>query len=91
MSQPFTTRLEALLDRTKNHPIYQKLGQRLTEAEFDRIVEFIEDHDQLGHLEFEYAVNRMFLDGAPRPKNWGIIQELLTIVNTAAKGRYRSA
>lgn len=78
------TRLEALRDRCQRYP-YQKNAKRLSEAEFDSMVEFLEENDHLGHLEFEYAVNRMFLD-RPKAKNFAIIQELLSVANTAAKG-----
>lgn len=80
-------RLDALKSRCQQYP-YRKSAARLTEAEFDMLVAFIDDHDELGHLEFEYAVNRMFLN-CSKPKNWTIIQELLTISNTAAKGKSR--
>jgi hypothetical protein len=82
------TRLEALRDRCQRYP-YQKRAQRLTEAEFDSMVAFLEDHESLDHLEFEYAVNRMFLD-KEKPQHWGIIMDLLIACNTAAHGRGRS-
>lgn len=74
-------RLDMLQEKCKQLP-YNKLAKRLTEGEFDHLVTFIEDHEELGHLEFEYQVNRMFLDKA-KPKNWAIIQELLVITNSA--------
>lgn len=78
------TRIEALKLKVKQYP-YEKSAKKLSEADFDRVVEFIDDNDHLGHLEFEYAVNRMFLD-KPKPKHFAIMQELLSVVNTAAKG-----
>ncbi len=79
------TRLDALKIKSSTLP-YEKVVKRLTEAEFDLVVEFIEDHDRLGHLEFEYAINRMHLD-RKKPKHWAIIEELLAVCNTAAHGK----
>jgi hypothetical protein len=78
------TRLEALKLKVQQYP-YQKNALKLSEAEFDEMVAFLEEKDDLGHLEFEYAVNRMFLD-RPKPKHFAIVQELLSVANTAAKG-----
>lgn len=87
MINPINSRLIALQDRAQRYP-YKKSLEKLTEAEFDLIVEFIDDHDHLGHLEFEYAVNRMFLD-KEKPKGWAVIQEILVVVNTAVLGNSR--
>lgn len=69
---------------------YAKLMARLTEGEFDEMVEFIEDNDDLDHLAFEYKVNRMDLDSRPKDKKVAarrrIMQELLTCVNSRAHG-----
>ena len=78
-------RIEALKSRCQQYP-YAKSVTRLSESEFDLMVDFIDDNDDLGHLEFEYAVNRMFLD-REKPKHWAIIQELLTVANTASARR----
>lgn len=80
-------RLQAFQDRIQRLP-YSKVAQRLTEAEFDEIVDFIEDHHDLNHLDFEHEVNRMHLD-RPKSKNWAIVQELLVVANTAARGTRR--
>lgn len=79
------TRLEALKIKVQQYP-YQKSARKLTEGEFDTLVAFIEDHEHLGHLEFEYAVNRMFLN-REKSKNWVIMTELLMVSNSAAHGR----
>lgn len=63
----------------------KKLALKVTEAQFDQVVAFIQDHDHLGHLEFEYAVNRMYLD-KPKPKGWTEVMEMLLSANTRAKG-----
>lgn len=68
---------------------YQKVSKKLTEAEFDLVVAFVEENESLGHLEFEYAVNRMFLNVANKPRNWVIVTEILMALNTRAKGNER--
>jgi hypothetical protein len=60
------------------------LARRLTETEFDEVVAFVEENVELGHLEFEYAVNRMHLNLEKKPKNWAIIQEILMSANARA-------
>jgi hypothetical protein len=82
------TRLEALKVKSSTLP-YSRIIARLSESEFDTVVAFIEDNDQLGHLEFEYAVNRMHLNVEEKPKKWAIIQEVLTVVNTMVHGKVR--
>jgi len=77
-------RLDALLERSSRYPYVAKFN-RLTEKEYELMVMFIHENDSLPHIDYEYAVNRMFLD-REKPKNWTIIQELLTASNTAAKG-----
>ncbi len=59
---------------------YKRMAQKLSTAEFDKMIEFVEDFDDLGHLEFEYAVNRMHVC-KPRTKNWAVIEELLMACN----------
>ena len=83
------TRLEALKIKS-GELYYRKLALKLTESEYDQVVQFIEDNDHLGHLEFEYAINRMFLDMPNKPKNWGVIMELIMACNTAANFRGKS-
>jgi hypothetical protein len=80
-------RLEALKVKVQAYP-FKRIALRLTEAEFDALVGFIEDNDHLGHLEFEYAANRMFLD-KPKHKNSMIMQELAVVANSAAYGTAR--
>jgi hypothetical protein len=83
------TRLESLKDRVQQYP-YKKSALKLTEAEFDEMVAFIEENDELGHLEFEYAVNRMFLSKKEKPKHAFIMMELLVVCNFAVHGRRRT-
>jgi hypothetical protein len=77
-------RIEALKVKCSQYP-YQARCLKMTEAEFDLMVEFLEENDGLGHLEFERAVNRMFLN-KPKPRNFVTIMEMLTVANVAALG-----
>lgn len=81
------TRVQALQSLCKRLP-YQNLALRLKESEFDQIVEFAEEHEALGHLEFEYTLNKWLLD-LPKPKHFGIMVELLMCANSSAKGTVR--
>ena len=69
-----------IFDSYANHPWLKKVYNRLTEADKQIAKDFIAKNDHLGMLEFEYAVNRMFLD-KDRPKRFAMIQELLTCAN----------
>lgn len=71
------------LKKMCSEPRYKKLAFRLSEIEFDRMVEWLEENDHLGHLEFEYAVNRMRIPTVEKhKKNLPVIQEILTCVNS---------
>lgn len=77
-----STRLEALKKIQGEY-----LGERLrVKAEgIERARSFIYAHDSLSYTDFEYKVNRMFLD-IEKPKQWTAVMELLLSVNTRAKG-----
>lgn len=75
------TRIDYFRLRTAEHVLYKRLALKLSEAEFDQCVDFIEEHDHLDHLQFERKINRLFLDREHKPKNWTIIQELLMVAN----------
>lgn len=79
MSKPESPRIKALQELCVAYH-YGKLASKLTSAEFDKMIEFVEDFDDLGHLEFEYAVNRMHIC-KPRTEHWSIIEELLVSAN----------
>lgn len=70
----------------KTHPFLKKLYAKLSAAEIALAEAFIRTNDSLPHLEFEYAVNRMFLNQKVLPKNWTGIMELLTCANTKVHG-----
>lgn len=73
-------RLEYFRSRVAEGGIYRRHALRLKEAELNQCVEFIELNDKLDHLQFEFAVNRMFLD-LQKPRNWNLMIELLHMAN----------
>lgn len=62
----------------------KRIAASLTEAEFDAVVEFIEDHDHLPYIEFEQRAVRWGLDDPKKPKNIFRMQELVVSANTRA-------
>lgn len=64
----------------REHAWFDRLYARLSSEELQTCHRFIDEHDALDRSEFEMRVNRMFLD-KPKPKNWTVIAELLTVAN----------
>jgi hypothetical protein len=48
------------------------------------LINFLQTADELGFgpNEFEFKTNRLFLDNPNKPKNWSVICEILSCVNT---------
>lgn len=65
----------------REHPWLGNIFKRLTVMDIRACLEFLKLHEGKNIDEFEYLVNRMFLDKPDRPKNSGIIQELLSCAN----------
>lgn len=65
----------------KTHPWYSKYIPKLKENEIIFIREFIESNNQLNRDEFQYKINRLFIDDKIKPKNHPLITELLTVAN----------
>jgi len=63
------------------HPMFRKIFTRLTPVEEMMAEKFIVDNESLNKANFEYAVNRMFLD-RPKTKHWKEIMELLICSNS---------
>lgn len=74
------TRVE-IFNKLAQHPWLGRVYDRLTMREREIAVTFIHEHDHLAKGEFEYAVNRMFLD-RERPRRYKEILELLTCANS---------
>ena len=77
------TRLQAFLDRIKNHLLYRRLAKKLTEDEVSVIMKFIEDNYDLDFVDFERKATRLYIDG-PKPKHANIMVELILVANIAA-------
>lgn len=70
------------LDRLKklsDHAWYKKVLVRLSEAEFDQVVEIIEDHGDEDKDRFTHTINRLWLDG-PKPKHFGQMLDVLMAI-----------
>jgi hypothetical protein len=78
------TRAQAFQDRSQNHLLYKRLAKKLTSAEIEVCVDFIEDHSDLDVQEFERKASTLFLDNPEKPKNTNIMIELLQVANIAA-------
>lgn len=74
------TREQALEKLRFQYP-YSKNAHRILPEELDEMKQFIANNEQLGHLEFEYKVNRMYLDRSLKPRNWVMMTELLLVSN----------
>lgn len=66
----------------KNDPWFGKIYSRLSTNEIELIRKFITENDSLNRSEFEFRLNRLFLDMTDKPKRWREITELLMISNT---------
>lgn len=78
---PGLGRLERFRDLCSKNFMYQKLARKLTEAEFDDCVAFIEDNSDLDNNEFAHKLNRWKLDQL-RSKHHTDMWALLTACNT---------
>jgi hypothetical protein len=78
-------RLDFFRHNVTNNPFYSKLSKVLSEAEFDEVVSFIEENDNLEYLNFEQKVNRLGLDQGYDKKKRSklfVMQDLLLMANT---------
>jgi hypothetical protein len=71
-----------MFESLQNHPWLKKSWGKLKIAERDFARQFLNDHANLDRGQFEFKVNRMFLDQPIKPKNWTIISELLSNANS---------
>lgn len=60
------------------HKLYAKMKAN------DRAIafQFLQENAALSRADFEYKLNRFFLDKPEKPKNWAIISELLCNANS---------
>lgn len=61
--------------------MFKKIFSKLTPVEEMIAEKFIVDNESLSKADFEFRVNRMFLD-RPKTKHWKEIMELLTCSNS---------
>lgn len=66
----------------KKHPWFSKLFLKMKKDDDLFCINFIDDNKDLKNDEFEKKVNRVFIDKSDKPKNWKIISEILTCINT---------
>ena len=82
------TRLQYFTTKCRDHVLYRRLALRLSESEFDLAVDFIQENDHLDFMDFEAALNRMFI-GKPKTKHWSIVQELVHVANGCKSTLYK--
>lgn len=75
------TRIECLEELAK-HAWYGERYKRLSEADLWEMKTFIAVNGQLDASEFDYAVNRMFLNKECKPQRATLMQEMLSAANT---------
>ena len=63
-----------------SHPWYRTLSQKLSEADFKLCAGFVELHEDLDRDAWTVKVNRLFLDQEIKPKNAGVIADLLLAI-----------
>lgn len=64
------------------HPWLGKSFKKLKKSDLEICFKFLKDFESLDKNDFEFKLNRLFLD-KDKPKNWMIISELLSNVNSA--------
>ena len=74
------------LNELYSHPMYGPTLKKLEGSELDMIHRFIVENHELPHLDFEYKMNRMFLD-KEKPKNFAAMCDVLIAVNTPERFR----
>lgn len=69
-------------DNFRAHPWFSRLFVKLKQADDSFCLDFIKQNEHLSKDDFEKKVNRVFIDKSDKPKNWKIILEILTCINT---------
>jgi hypothetical protein len=70
------------LEKLSTHAHYGKLYFKLAEKDRAEIVAFALINFDLSKDDFEFKVNRLYLDVEAKPKNYTKIMELLSAFNT---------
>lgn len=69
-------------DSLVDHPWFKKLVLKLSASDKDMITKFIAEKDHLTKADFEFAINRIFLDKKDKPKKYKEILDVLCCVNS---------
>lgn len=69
------------LDKLAKHPYYGRMVGKLTKPDKEMIEDFIAINKFADRNQFESLANRFFID-KPKPKNWKLISELLSVINS---------
>ena len=78
------TKRHMFFDGFKAHAWLSRVYSRLSPADITTAYEFMTAKSHLSKGEFDFAINRMFIDkGDAKPKRWKEIQELLTCANSS--------
>jgi len=72
-----------IFENFKTHPRHSKYIKKLKTTDIDCLRSFILINDHLNKSDFESKLNRFFLDKIDKPKNYKIILDLLSCVNSA--------
>lgn len=65
----------------KTHPWFKKLYVKLSNRDLKFMHETLIQFDHLSKDEYEFKINRLFLDVKDKPRYWKEIQELLANSN----------
>lgn len=76
------SRLELYI-KLKTDPWYSKLFKKLRSDDLEFCVNFLNDNTYSSPWEYEFKVNRLFLDDKHKPKNHLIINEILSLCNVS--------
>ena len=61
---------------------YSKITKKLNETDKSFILVYLSSNKHLDKNAFEYKANRIFIDLENKTKNWKIIMELLSVLNS---------
>lgn len=78
------TRIQIFED-LKTHPWLSRLYKNLSEYELGLIFDFCSMHASKNKDEFEFILNRLYLDDYEKTKNYKKIKEILSNINSIFK------
>lgn len=66
----------------KDHAWLKKSYSKLSNTSIELAEDFLRINESLNKDDFEFKVNRLFLDNSNKPKEWVVITELLSNSNS---------